>query len=344
MLLLGSSAYDYLFKSVPEASWRVFDTRDEIKDYKIFKIPFITLGDRILECVRNLTYRYMPDQQTLFSTETKQYDQWVLRELLNNCIAHTDYTVGGRIYVNEFEDRLIMKNPGNFIPGSVEPILKPSYTAPFYRNQLLAESMVMFNMIDTEATGIRRSFRRQQNKLFPLPEYDFSSGTEVAVEIYGREIDEKFTYLLFSNRELDLHTVYLLDRVQKGKAIDKDSVAHLRRLKLIEGRKGNLFLAAPLAMTAEDKAQYIKNKGFNDKYYQDMIVDYLRQFEKANKQAIRELLWDKLPGTLSDKQKDRKLLTLLTALKNKGIVKTDNSNRQKANWILTAEGEKKIKN
>lgn len=27
--------------------------------------------------------------------ETKQYDTWVLRELLNNCIVHSDYSLGG---------------------------------------------------------------------------------------------------------------------------------------------------------------------------------------------------------------------------------------------------------
>ena len=48
------------------------------------------------------------------TTETKQYDMWLLRELLNNCIAHSEYTYGGRIYLNEFEDRIILTNPGSF--------------------------------------------------------------------------------------------------------------------------------------------------------------------------------------------------------------------------------------
>ena len=94
MLLLGNEDYDYLFKTVPEASWRVFDSRNEVSDYEIFKIPYITLSERLFGKIRNLTYRYMPNQLTLFPTETKQYDMWILRELLNNCIAHSD-TYGG---------------------------------------------------------------------------------------------------------------------------------------------------------------------------------------------------------------------------------------------------------
>lgn len=339
MLLLGNSAYDYLFESVPEASWRIYDSKEMVKDYEIYKIPFITLGDRILKNIRNLTYRYMPDQMTLFPMETKQYDTWVLRELLNNCIAHSDYSLGGRIYVNEFEDKLILTNPGSFIPEGIEPILNPGYTSPFYRNQLLAEAMVMFKMIDTETTGIRRVFHIQRERFFPLPDYDITSKERVEVTIYGKEINEKFTYLLHDNDNLNLVTVYLLDQVQKGKQVSKEAAAHLRKHKLVEGRVNNLYLSAPLAKTEEDRVQYIKNKAFDDKYYQDMVVNYLRKFGKANRAAVRDLLIDKFPDTLSPKQKERKVLTLLTALKRNGIITTDSENKRIANWILTDNGE-----
>ena len=53
MLLLGNEDFDYLFNAPPEASWRLYDSRDDIKDYEILKIPFITLGDRIFGKIRN---------------------------------------------------------------------------------------------------------------------------------------------------------------------------------------------------------------------------------------------------------------------------------------------------
>ena len=42
----------------------------------------------------------------------------------------------------------------------------------------------------------------------------------------------------------------------------------------------------------------------SDKYYKDLIVEYLKQYDKARKKEIRELLWDKLPDALSEKQKE----------------------------------------
>lgn len=340
MLLLGNAQYEYLFTRAPEASWRIYDSKGEIvRDYKIFKIPFITLCDRMLENIRNLTYRYMPDQTTLFPVEIKQYDNWVLRELLNNCIAHSDYLIGGRIYLHEFEDKLVFTNPGSFIPGSIEPILKPSYTSPFHRNQLLADAMVMFNMIDTETTGIRKVYYIQRNRFFPMPDYAFED-EKVNVTVYGKEIDQKFTHLLHDNDGMELTMAYLLDRVQKGLPIPNEAVKLLRKYKLVEGRSGNLYLSISLAKNKEDKAAYIKNKGFDNKYYQDLIVEYLEKFGSAQKADLRELLFNKLPESMTEEQKEKKISNLTDAMKRKGIVQSDSTNRRKASIVLTTEYKK----
>ena len=161
MLLLGSADYDYLMTSAPSIMWRLYGADGSDKDYEIFKIPFINVVDKVFSKVRNLTYRYMPNQLTLFPMETEQYNSWLIRELLNNCIAHTNYQLGGRIYVNEFEDKIKFTNPGDFIPQKIENVLEVSYNPPFYRNQLLAESMVVFHMIDTATLGIRRAFNKR---------------------------------------------------------------------------------------------------------------------------------------------------------------------------------------
>ena len=334
MLLLGNEDYDYLFQSVPEASWRIYDSKNDVNDYEIFKIPYITLSERLFGKIRNLTYRYMPNQLTLFPTETKQYDMWLLRELLNNCIAHSEYTYGGRIYLNEFEDRIILTNPGSFLPGRIEPILNPGYNPPFYRNQLLAETMVKLNMIDSQSTGIRRVFRIQKERYFPLPDYDFSNRQQVKVCIYGRILDENYLQILFKNPDFDLETVFLIDCVQKGIKIDKDAVKYLRKLKIIEGKIPNVFLSATISETIGEKDRYVKNKAFDDQYYKDLIVKYLAQYGSAKRKDINALLWDKLPSIMEDKRKEDKIRNLLTSLRKQGIIRTDSGNQQKSSWIL----------
>lgn len=305
-----------------------------MKDYEIFKIPFITLSDRIFAKIRNLTYRYMPNQLTLFPTETKQYDMWLLRELMNNCIAHSDYTIGGRIYLNEFEDEIILTNPGTFLPGSIETALQKNYNPPFYRNQLLAETMVKFNMIDTQSMGIRKVFRIQQDRYFPLPDYDLSIMRQVGVTVYGKVIDDNYSRVLFDNPNLDIETVFLIDRIQKDKKIDKEAVKYLRKLGVIEGKMPHIYISAKIAESIDEKEQYVKNKGFADEAYQKWIISYLETYKTGKKKDFLKLLEDKLPDTMNEKQKEARVKYILLKMKNKGILTLDSENKRLANWIL----------
>lgn len=334
MLLLGHEDFDYLFTRPPEASWRLYDSKSEVKDYEILKVPFITLSDRVFEKLRNLTYRYMPNQMTLFPSETKQYDVWLLRELINNCIAHSDYTLGGRIYLNEMEDQVMLTNPGTFLPGDIEVALQKNYNPPFYRNQLLAETMVKFNMIDTQSMGIRKVFRIQQEKYFPLPDYDLTQMNQVAVTIYGKVLDENYSRVLFDNPDFDIETVFLIDRVQKKKSISKDTAKYLRRLGVIEGKMPNIFISSKIAASLGKKEEYVKNKGFEEEQYQGWIVKYLETYQVAKKQDIIKLLCDSLPDSLNDKQKENKVRNILKKMKAKGIIELNNDNKRLGNWVL----------
>ena len=47
-----------------------------------------------------------------------------------------------------------------------------------------------------------------------------------------------------------------------------------------------------------------------------------------------ELLWDMLPDTLSSRQKNGRINTILTYMRRKNIIKTDSDNHQLSNWIL----------
>lgn len=334
LLLLGKAECDCLFASPPKMMWRLYSADGNVKDYEIFDIPFINVIDRIVSKIRNLTYRYMPNQRTLFPQEVQQYDTWLLRELLHNCIAHSNYRLGGRIYLDEYEDMIKISNPGQFLPQKVENVLSPGYNPPFYINQLLAESMVKLYMIDTAAMGILRVFRIQRDRYFPLPDYDTSKYNQVTVSVYGKTLNNTYMHLLFDHPEMDLRTVFLLDQVQKGNRLPAEAVAYLRKMKLVEGRASSLFLSSGVAKTIDLEAQYIRNKGFDDQYYKDMIVQYLKKYKKAQKKDFRELLLEKLPDSLTDEQKEYKIGNLLSSLRRQGVIRRDSDNQQTAYWVL----------
>lgn len=277
----------------------------------------------------------MPNQFTLFPLETKQYDMWLLRELMNNCIAHSNYALGGRINVDEEEDEITLRNPGSFLPGSIEVALQKNYTPPFYRNQLLAETMMKFNMIDTQSMGIRKVYKIQQEKYFPMPDYNLSVGNQVGVTVYGKVLDENYTKLLFEHSEFDIQTVFLIDQVQKHHAITNEQVKYLRKLQVIEGRMPNIYLSADIAKTLEKKEQYVKNKGFDDEYYRDLIIKYLKEYKNGTKENFKTLLIDKLPESLNEKQKENKIRNLLYSLRRRGVIECKGKYSRYASWVLT---------
>ena len=134
-------------------------------------------------------------------------------------------------------------------------------------------------------------------------------------------------------QDLPLNDVILLDQVQKGRVIQKSDAAKLRRDKLIEGRFPNLFVAAHVAASTGDRAQYIRNRAFDDDHYKNLILQYLRKYGHASHDDLDHLLYDKLSDVLSDQQKGNKIRNLRKALVEAGLIRNIGS-RKFPRWEL----------
>lgn len=320
LLLLGREDSSHLLLPFEAKITWIYKEDNIEMDYEHFGIPFLLNSDKILSKIRNLKYRYLPDS-TLFPTEINTYDNYVIREALHNCIAHQDYHLKGRISVVEkHNEELVFTNEGHFLPGSIAQVINQDAPQNVYRNRFLANAMVNLNMIDTIGSGIKKMYITQKNRFFPLPEFDLSDQNKVIVKIAGRIWDVNYTRILMEKSNLDLKTVILLDNVQKNKELTDEEIAFLRKEKLIEGRKPNLFIAKEIAEQTGEKAKYIKNKGFDDKYYSDLIMDFITKYGSCTRKEIDELLLDKLPLSLSQESKENKIKNLIQSLKNKKLI------------------------
>ncbi|HWQ63072.1 MAG TPA: RNA-binding domain-containing protein [Methanospirillum sp.] len=198
IILLGKSESEhFLSPGIAKITWVLRDHTGTEIDYQHFSPPFLLAMEQIFSKIRNLTYRHIPNM-SLFPTEVSQYDPWVIRETLHNCVAHQDYSMTGRITVLEEPEYLLFTNLGKFLPGSVQEVINRDSPPEFYRNRFLAEAMVNFNMIDTIGSGIKRIFSKQWKRNFPMPDYDLTEQDRVKVRIYGKVIDEKYTQMLIA--------------------------------------------------------------------------------------------------------------------------------------------------
>lgn len=342
IILLGKEESEhYLLPSVCKIRWTLKNEKGENLDYEIFSIPMILAIDEVGKKIRNTKYEYTIAGNMFPEPPMYRYDVFTLREPLNNAIGHQDYKKDARIEVIEYDnDHLVFQNYGSFLPGSVEKVVLEDSPESIYRNPFLIEAMRNVHMVETEGGGIRKLFEQQRKRFFPMPEYDLSGG-KVKVTIDGKVIDEQFAKILVQVPDMSMSDILLLDKVQKQKRLSDDEIKYMRKKKLIEGRKPNVFLSRNIVRQTKDvglKATYVKNKSFDDEYFRKLIIQYLEKFSIAKRSDIDDLLMGKLSDVLTIDQKKNKIKNLLYQLRKNNIIETDHSR----NWSLSDRFRRKM--
>ena len=323
-ILLGKEEEEHYLDSAVKIRWNLKTLENQDKDFEIFSIPLILSVDEIYKKIRNLKYRYLREG-TLFPDEVLRYDPFVIREPLNNAIAHQDYSKKGRINLVEFEDdHLIFTNLGTFLPKTVENVVLKDSPEEFYRNTFLVEAMRNLGMIETQGGGIRKVFNFQKQRFFPMPEYDFSD-EKVKVTIVGKVINEEFAKILIKNPEITLEDTLILDKVQKRKKLTDDEFIYLKKKKFIEGRKGSNYISYNVIEPTKNKdllADYINNRSLDDRHFKELILEFISKSGKAKRKDIDNFIIPKLSSALTDSKKKNKVTNLLSSLRMEGKIKS----------------------
>jgi ATP-dependent DNA helicase RecG len=157
---------------------------------------------------------------------------------------------------------------------------------------------------------------------------------KVIVKIQGQVLNKNYNRLLIKNGDMDSSTVMVLDKVQKNIKLSKEEHKFLKSRKLVEGKYPNLFVSSDIAAATEEKAKYIKYKGFDDQYYKDTIIRFIKQYGSAARKEINHLLVDKLPEALEEKQKLNKISNLLYAMSKKDKSIKNDGSKSKPKWVL----------
>ena len=312
IILLGKQeSVHFISPHVAQITWKL---ETEEVAYEHFEIPFFTSVNYIVKRIRNVKYKFFPNNQ-LIAVEVQKYDSEVILEALNNCIAHQDYSQNARIILVEKVNKLIFRNIGGFFDGEAEDYSMGNVTPNKYRNKCLVDAMVNLNMIDSLGLGIHKMYRSQHKRFFPLPDYSNTSLNEVVLEIYGHTIDENYSKLLIEKKDsLSLTEVILLDKIQKKQTITDEAAKMLKTKGYVEGRKPNYYVATQIAEVTGQKAAYIRNRGFKDQHYKKLVLELIDKYGYATKKDIDILILDILPPILDNKQKENKIRNLVYSM------------------------------
>ena len=324
VLLLGKAESAYLLSPHPaQMTWKLVGAE---KAYEHFNPPFMLNTSSLYQLIRNIQLRLLPHDE-LLPYEVSKYDQKIVLEALHNCIAHQDYSLNGRVIVTEKKDKLILENEGGFFEGVPEDYIFGEKTPRRYRNPFLVQAMAELNMIDTMGYGIHQMHSKQAERYLPMPDYDVSDAHAVRLTIHGSVVDPAYSQLLMREGDLPFEDVLALDRVQKKLEISDKAIKHLRRDKLIEGRKPNFHVSANVASATASKADYIRTRSLDDLHYKKLITEYITKFESASRKEIDEFLQGKLSDALDYDQKKRKISNLLSNLRRAGVIHNSGSDK-----------------
>jgi ATP-dependent DNA helicase RecG len=171
-----------------------------------------------------------------------------------------------------------------------------------------------------------------------LPDYDLTEAEAVKITVYGGVVSPAYTWLLMQKTDLPLTDILALDRVQKNLPVPERAAAHLKRAKLIEGRRPHLHVSALIAAAAGNKATYIRRRALDDAYYAKLLTELLRKFGTASRAEINQMLVPKLSETLTEEKKLSKINNLLTKWRKSGLIRNLGSDRT-PRWALAEKKE-----
>ena len=330
LLLVGKREKAYKLNHISEIVWKCHQDGETFGD--TYTIPFILSTSAVMNRIRNYRFKIYP-HDSLIPAEVWKYDTRSILEGLHNCVAHQNYAQNERIIVTEDMDKLTFENAGGFYDGDYDQYVYGTKTPRHYRNPALMRAMVNVKMIDSQGYGIHNLFVRQRERFLPMPEYNGSTESKVVLQLPGIVIDTNYSLMLMSNNELTLTEVVLLDCLQKGKRIRNEAIDMLRKKKLVEGRKPNVYVAKTIAQSTNKKVEYSKHKGLNDKSCEALLLEALKEHKVLTRTEIDKLLWNIVSDQLSDTQKKTKISYFLTKLRKNNIVQNRIEGKV-SEWLL----------
>jgi len=195
MLVCGNDPFHFLSERVEVDCY--YDTSSDIgKDKKIFRNDIINLMED--------TFRYIWGHIKVNRTISEggksepEYPEKMIRETINNALAHRDYAINGFITVTVEPNKFIeIKNPGSFkekmklvhteTDVSVRRLIPG---IPESKNPKLASVLKVFDKIESQGRGMASLVNAALSNLVDLPYYEIKQGI-ISLKIpTGKLMDE----------------------------------------------------------------------------------------------------------------------------------------------------------
>lgn len=311
ILLLGKQ--EFLRKYFPQATimleYRSTESQIPFDNRKTYCEAFYLMIDKLWKDIdaRNGAFQ-VKDGPYIF--DIPYFNEEVIRESINNAIAHRDYRRNSETIIKQYPQKLIITNIGGFPLGvTIENLLTIPSTP---RNRLLADVLSKTGIVERSGQGVDKIFKNTLSEGKEAPDYSHSDMFKVELRLSATIKDKAFALFLESvqqslpeEQKLSVFEIIALDKIRQGnnyKELDRKLIERLEKKGFIEKRgktKGAYYiLSRSYYEFTDNKVEYFKRTSWDLSQAFSLIVSYLNKNPKAKMGEFVNLF----DGHLSRKQ------------------------------------------
>ena len=271
-----------------------YDHREEYTE------PFFKMSDGLWHDI-NLRNGKIDVQDGLYIFNIPFFNESVIREAINNAVAHRDYHQMGEITICQYQAKMVIKNPGGFPYGvDVDNILRAPSTP---RNRLLADILSKTGIVERSGQGVDKIFRITLSEGKEAPNYSYSDNFHVELHLSAKIADPAFAkFINAEQRELpeeerlSVFEVIALNNIREGnhKKEEAEYIKSLLDRGMIEKRgrtRGTHYVLSKEYYEFSGKAgEYTQRARWNDSQSLQMILAHFTSFPQAKMRDFEMML------------------------------------------------------
>ncbi|MCL2797551.1 MAG: putative DNA binding domain-containing protein [Firmicutes bacterium] len=194
LILFGTRAAlgKYLPQSEIVFEYRMNEASGPAQQRVEFRVGFFACYDRIWELI-NLRNNKQHYQEGLFLFDILTFNERIVREALLNAVSHRNYQLSGSVFVRQYNDRLVMENPGGLPKGiTLENMLYKQ--SP--RNRRIAEIFALCGLVERSGQGMNLMYELCIMEAKSLPDFNGTDEFFVCITLNGLILDKKMLSLI----------------------------------------------------------------------------------------------------------------------------------------------------
>jgi ATP-dependent DNA helicase RecG len=303
LILVGkeSSIKKFLPQSSIRLEYRNSATQIVFDNRQIFSEPYFLSIEKLWDSINQRNGK-VPVQQGPFIFDIPFFNKEVIREAVNNAVAHRDYRRNSEIVIKQFPHELHITNPGGFPLGvNLHNLLTVNSTP---RNRLLSDVLAKTGVVERSGQGVDKIFYQSLSEAKSEPDYTRSDDLQVELRLSGVVEDKAFALFIRQvqserkdDEKLSVQEIILLNRIRKGDKKDEFDPNILKKLEkenLIErvGKTNSqrFILSKAYFIFIDKRAEYSAEKSLEHNQILFLIIRHLQEFGKAKMGDFESLL------------------------------------------------------